>query len=343
MSLAKKASPPLNPIDQAWQQARTERPRENLRDLEPGIYAGLSFLDYCNINAINRSSLSLVKQSLLHYRYQSAADETPSLRFGSLCHHGRLEPHQLASLYVVLPQFELDAANVTKAGEQTQSKATSYYKKRKEEFLALHPGKQEVSQEWINNMIGVVKSVEEHPIAGKWFSQGHPELTLVWKDPDTGLLCKARLDWLHTNNPAGSATLPVGVLKGKNRHHLIKEAETLVDLKTTQDCLGFYLDKYDYHLQAAMYSDGWEELTGQTLPFGFAVVESDRPHACRAAPAAPTAVMQGKHEYKFCLSRIASAQGKRGKWTGPLDPQWWDLSPWYRQDFKSWHPTADTK
>lgn len=42
--------------------------------------------------------------------------------------------------------------------------------------------------------------LKRHPIAGRLFQPGtgRPEQSLFWKDPGTGVICRARLDWLPT-------------------------------------------------------------------------------------------------------------------------------------------------
>lgn len=46
----------------------------------------------------------------------------------------------------------------------------------------------------------MAKALKEHPIAGALFQPGtgKPEQSLFWKDPATGVICRARFDWLPT-------------------------------------------------------------------------------------------------------------------------------------------------
>jgi len=101
------------------------------------------------------------------------------------------------------------------------------------------------------------------------FAGGKPEQTLVWEE--AGLLCKARLDWLHDDHVA------------------------IDDLKTTgasaapeswgKTMLGFGGD-----LQMAFYLRGARAVLGRTPDFRFAAVETAPPHALTVFSVAPDAL-----------------------------------------------------
>jgi exodeoxyribonuclease VIII len=282
--------------------------------MKPGIYAGLSFEEYLEIDAVSRSRLALIKHSLSCYKEQPKYESSPSFKMGSMCHCGKLEAEQFASRYVVLPDFHLSPDNKTKKGEQTDSKATTFYKTKVEEFLMQHPGKQEVSSEWLEKMLLMLRSLEAHERSSKFFASGMPEVTIVWVDPKTKIKCKSRLDWVP------------GVDNKKPDYTKVTE---IVDLKTLEDCTKFDLDEYDYHLQAAMYLEGWKVLTKKKINFEFCVVEKGAPYSVRCAPASAEALGHGKQEYDWLLARLRKALDE-DKWPGPKDPQHWNVSPWYK-------------
>lgn len=309
-----------NSLDKLWSKSRNRKLPKDIRKIEPGIYTDLTFPDYCQIDAINRSALSLIKHSLLHYKYATAVDETPSMAFGSLAHCGRLEPSQLTRRYVVIPPYENDPAlQLRPDGTKYDNvKMTKAYKLKVEDFLKQHPDKIPVSQDWLNDLTGLMAAIDRHPVAGPIFSdgRGQPEVTIVWIDPDTGLRCKARIDWVHPTS--------------------------LNDVKTTDDCTEFYLNKFDYHIQAPFYSDGWQTLTNTVLPFNFCVVEKKSPWAVRHAPTSPAASDLGRHEYQFLLARLAEAK-RTNHWPGPTDPEAWDVFPTYRPYYMSHHTSSTGK
>lgn len=229
------------------------------------------------------------------------------MSFGTLCHTGRLEPMQLALRYAVMPRFEDDSANVTAKGDRPKSpRSTGYYKDKVAEFEAANRDKDIVSQAEFDRMLGLCQAVQSDPTAAAWFnSPGDTEVSLAWHDPDTGLLCKARLD-------------------------KVVPGERIVDLKTTVD--GGKFEKsivhYGYHRQAAHYQLGWGVLTGERLPFCFVAVESAEPFCVRAAPLSQEAVDVGRRECEALLAGIAEA-GRTGVWPGYDSPSAWVLPSWY--------------
>jgi hypothetical protein len=296
----------------------------------------MSFDDYKTINAVNRSSLSLVRKSEMHYRYyQAGGDDSPHLQFGSLAHHGKLEPAELSKRYVVLPPFENDIRR-SDGTEYAKPKATSAYAAKVKEFMAKHPTKVAVDMDWLQNLAGMMHALDEHPKAKVWFGTGYPEVTVVWESQfpsgDT-IRCKARIDWLHTSPTTGIIDIPPGKASTKVIRWLMQNVEMIVDLKTTMDVSEFYLDKWDYHLQAPYYVDGIAAFIKREAPFGFVAVEKARPFAVRAAPVKQSVLETGRMEYAHLLERVQIAT-KRRKWPGPPDPvDGWDVSPWFRSQF----------
>lgn len=88
--------------------------------------------------------------------------------------------------------------------------------------------------------------LKRHPIAGALFQPGagKPEQSLFWKDPESGVICRARLDWLPTQ------------VKGKR---LI-----IGDYKTTRSAAPADISKavheHGYHQQDDFYRRGAREL-----------------------------------------------------------------------------------
>jgi len=108
-------------------------------------------------------------------------------------------------------------------------------------------------------------AVQSHEVAGRLFSpaRGKAEQALVWRDAETGVMCRAMVDHMPH--------LPtVGI-------HI------LVDLKTTTEAgpraVGKTVANFGYHQQAAFYLDGYRALGLARDPaFLFVFVEKDEPH-----------------------------------------------------------------
>lgn len=106
----------------------------------------------------------------------------------------------------------------------------------------------------------MAEALREHRIASRLFRDGAPERTLVWQDDATGVLCRAKVDWL---DPDG-----------------------IVDYKTTDNASPESLRKsvynFGYYLQAAFYLRGFRKLdqTGQRRApfFVFVAQEKDAPY-----------------------------------------------------------------
>lgn len=87
----------------------------------------------------------------------------------------------------------------------------------------------------------MAEAIRQHPFAGPLFAgDGQPEVSLVWGDPDTGVRCRARIDWLRKPRSGRRLVLP--------------------DLKTTTDAspdgIAKSIARFNYHQQAEWYQTG---------------------------------------------------------------------------------------
>lgn len=143
----------------------------------------------------------------------------------------------------------------------------------------------------------VARAVRRHPLAGAMFRGGRAEVSLYWIDDETGVTCRGRIDYVH---PGG-----------------------LVDLKTTTygrgdlDVFGRSAASYDYPMQAAVYSDGWEALTGVRLPFVTVVVEVDPPYMITVGQYDDDDLDAGRARWRTALSVYAERESS-GVWDDPL-------------------------
>ena len=102
-------------------------------------------------------------------------------------------------------------------------------------------------------------ALHAHSIASKAFVGGQAEKSLFWRDPEFGVICRTRPDYLPPHS------------------------RYLVDLKTSAsaDPADFARSAADlgYYMQASWYLDGLEHITG-TRPerFSFVVVSKKPPH-----------------------------------------------------------------
>lgn len=255
----------------------------------PGVYEGVSFADYCDWDAINHSRLARIDKSPLNTQVGPDFSGSSAIRFGQLVHTGRLEPDSVSKRYVVMPAFELEKGNLTKDGEQSKSKSTNYYKNKKKAFLKKNASKTVIDQAEYNDLQNALDAINGCSKAVESLTGGSAEVSIVWNDPATGLRCKARIDYLKTDR--------------------------LTDLKTSRDdnnrplpeSFEYSLGTYSYFTQAAWYQSGWEVLTGERLPFWFAVLGTGSPMQCVAAPVGEMSLRLGRDRnkermalYKMC-------------------------------------------
>jgi len=292
-----------------WDAPDPQPPSDNCP--EPGIYYGVDFGEYCNWDAINHSRLQRIDKSPLHYA-TSVVFDSPSLRLGQLVHTGQLEPDLLANRYVVMPRYELHEANVTDSGKPSKSTATKYVKAAREQFAgdAKIDGLEIVTQAEFDAMQSCVEALAACPEAAECLATERVEVSIVWHDKHTGLRCKARID----------AVKP----------------DRLVDLKTKNDSQGAPMPQdfewslwgYNYYSQAAWYRGGWEQLTGERLPFWFAVVSTSDPIQAIAAPVGETSLRVGEAKNMERMAMVAAC-AKSGVWPGYESPAIFELPERY--------------
>lgn len=154
----------------------------------------------------------------------------------------------------------------------------------------------------------IAAAVRRHPLAGSIFAKGRPEVTLYWVDEETGITCRARVDWVRDN--------------------------ALVDLKTTRyggstpPAFGKSAASYDYPMQAAHYSDGYEALTGEALPFVTVVVEVDPPYLISVGQYTAEDVETGRERMRRAKATFAERESS-GAWADAPQIVTFPIPGWY--------------
>jgi hypothetical protein len=144
----------------------------------------------------------------------------------------------------------------------------------------------------------MVKAVRAHPRAGKLLTGGQPERTLIWRDPATGVLCRAKTDWLR----------PDGI----------------VDLKTAEAADAESLSKASYNhgyaIQAPFYLRGFRDRFPGVVPFFVHIaVEKQPPHLVHVTQLTARAMTWGDQQVSQALEIYRDCCSS-GVWPGyPLD------------------------
>lgn len=226
------------------------------------------------LRTVSKSALDEVRRSPAHYLawvngYEPEA--TPALKFGTALHMALLEPDRFKRTYAVAPDF----------GDQRYKEN----KERKAAWLADHPGVEMLSHDADERIIGMLGSVMRHPAASRLILDGQQEVTLRWKDPITGLACKARADYW------------------------VKSKRLCVDLKSTEDAspetFSRSVYKWGYHLQDALYRMGFAECGEPIEHFAILAVEKEPPYAVAVYTLDRDAVAKGFSAARVAMDRLA--------------------------------------
>jgi len=143
-------------------------------------------------------------------------------------------------------------------------------------------------------------AIAQHPLAGPIFAApGESEVAMFWTDPARGVECKGLADRV--------------VQTGDGAHWI-------VDLKTTARSAApgsFARDvaQFGYHVQAAFYSDGYEQITGVRPWFLNVVVESAAPYLVSVVQLDQEALDAGRVKYGDALDLHAACVAS-GDWPG---------------------------
>ena len=258
-------------------------------------YLGLIDLpesDYHAHPAINKSGLDQINRSPAHYKawLKAPRKATKAMIFGTACHRAILEPERIDSI------VGLDVDKRTKEGKEAALRAES-------------EGKILLDQSEMEALKGMVETWKAHPLYEGTHNQGsRHEASAFWKDPGTGLLCKARPDILH---PSGM----------------------IIDIKTTDDASPYEFSKqilkYRYHVQAAWYLNGVTRSAGRLYDqFVFVAIEKKPPYAIAVYVAPERMIAQGQEEYTKDFQAYARCM-RESHWPSyPTEVQLIDLPAW---------------
>ena len=154
-----------------------------------------------------------------------------------------------------------------------------------------------------------------HPLAAALFDPDHglPERSLFWDDADTGVPCRARLDWLP--DPRGGRL-------------------TIGDYKTTAgeahpDLLAKAAGNYGYHIQHAHYVNGAAALGLDDDPaFVFVFQEKTPPYLVNVVQLDAAAIRTGREAMRAATEIFRDCTAA-DSWPGyPMDIPEIPLPPW---------------
>lgn len=202
------------------------------------------------------------------------------------------------------------------------------YKEGRDDHAKLcreNAGKDWVSPKEFRDIKAMAKAVTD-----SWLSvfvdQTRSQTTFKWEDPDTGILCKCRPDWLRAIDEDFLADLPWDWAQFLGKHD-----EIVFDLKTLDGRWEQHVVDYRYYVQQAFYLDGIEAATmdGKRRMFAFMVVETTWPYRVSVRTLPEEAVRIGRAEYQQNLETLSECRASGewpiggGEWSETQLPVWW--------------------
>jgi hypothetical protein len=187
------------------------------------IAQNLSWEDYQQVKRMNPSTLVAGCKSMLRLKRAIAGgmyEESGPMRVGTGVHALLLEPDEFESRFVVMPDFHLDEANVTKEGKRSETRATAYYKEKVAEFAKQTNGKSILSRSESDECLMCIESIHSRPAMSKLIAESSHEVTVYGEIE--GVEFKGRIDALTS--------------------------DAIVDLKTTADVSPLVFGKRFFNL-----------------------------------------------------------------------------------------------
>lgn len=267
----------------------------------PGIYRNVPAVIYHAHHALSNSTLQpMIRKCPAAFlaRLRDPFTITEDMAMGQAFHTLLLEPDQFRAVYRTVPGIN------PKNGESYGFNTVSWQEAT--ETARAH-GHTLYRTQWpIQAMVDAVLAHED--LRAIIAAGGERELSLLWKDQETGELLRGRLDFLSVTN-------------------------MFLDFKKTEDA-GYGFDysavKYGYLEQFALYHDGLEALTGISMDGFLVPVEEDPPHlvgTVRFNPAGDqeyenTGVSSwlhcGRNSYRRAIKAVQKCR-REDKWPGYED------------------------
>ena len=279
--------------------------KSDTRPPKPGIYTRhvLPAERYHALNAANFSSLKEMSRSPAHayHTFQEPREPSPALNLGDAAHSIVLEPERLDREYFEAPTELKKLKREQDAWKEAQER---------------NPGKNPLRpSEWAH-LQQIRDAVLRHPYARELIEHAVAkdmiEVSAVWRDEASGVLCKLRTD---------------GLSRFQGR-------AVVFDVKTCLDAsVGYWrrhIPRYWYHVQGAHYLDGLQALFPATEPrrFFWIAVEKKAPYGVYVHELNPADAEVGSAKMAGWLREWAACEAT-GRWPSypveigrPLLPDW---------------------
>lgn len=267
----------------------------------PGFHYGLPYEEYSKWDAINFSRLKPIRDtaSKCKWEMENPKKPTPAMILGSALHVATLEPARFEQLFHICPPCD----RRTKEGKEFYAEQEKIAGSK----LLIRDGssEDEGNLSAVKNLRGMAKAIRSMKSATPFLNGiGQNEVSALWKDEETGLMCKARMDRFIPE---------LAALKG---------LPAIVEIKTSQDASewGFAktVDSFYYAAQAACYATAVKAITGKDALHIFIACESQAPYDAAVFTLDDQSLQTGLLQYRQMLNRYAECV-KLNKWPGYPD------------------------
>lgn len=282
----------------------------------PGIYYGVRPEVYHKWQAVSNSRLTKFARSPAHMRYEQEhpKEPTPAMVVGSAAHTALLEPELFEATYAVAERCSATKKDGDRCANTGGVVLGGLWYCGVKGHAPDGAGVSErivLSPEDYDNCMGASAALRAHPRLSQLVvgPDVEREVSVVWVDEETGLLCKARLDAWN------------------------KKLGVLTDAKKVQDAcpdaFGRELKNRGLYRQLAMYGDALAAHGEELKHLVFAVVEEQPPHGCAGYRVDEDTADFGGTEYRTLLAQYARC-AEAGEWPGyPEDITEIGLPAWF--------------
>ena len=200
--------------------------------------------EYREHPGVNKSTLWELRKSPLHYKYalEHPQKDTPALKFGRAFHMAVLQPEEFKKTYAVAPDID---------------RRTKQGKEEWQAFLDFYEGREIITQDDYETIIGMRDAVLNDPDAHYLLFGCQTEVPVFWTDEATGIECKCKID-----------ACKQGVV---------------IDLKSCDnaetEAFKRAAKQYGYDAQCAHYLRGYRSKYGINAEWYFIAVEKKEPWA----------------------------------------------------------------
>jgi len=279
--------------------------------MKPGIYE-MEDEAYFADPAVSNSDLKLLRRSPAHFKYlkDNPKETTPAMAAGKSLHCAILEPERFMERHAIIPDnapkkpttAQRNSANPTEAAQQR----IQYW----DQWDMMNQGKLLITPEKAAEYLEIGGIVRNHPELSVFFDSGKAEHAVFGEDPETGILCKCKPDYLTR----------------------FDDFKVCLEIKSCEDSRPKPFQRtaynFEYFTAAAFYQDVMEWSIGRPDLYLIVAFERDPPYGIQIYEVPDEAIERGRDWYDQSLSLYKQCLEDDNWPCYPLDIEVLDLPPW---------------